>query len=112
MEGFEILGRSFAGDKTRHLFVGRMAELLRLAFGDDFAVGKHDHAIGHLEGGSEVVGDDDGCDMKFVVEFEDEFVDDVGTDGIEARGGLVVEDDLRVKSDGPRQGDAFSHAAG
>ena len=43
---------------------------------------------------------------------EDHLVHVVGGDGIQPRGGLVVEDDLRVQHDGARQAHALAHAAG
>ncbi len=43
---------------------------------------------------------------------DDEVVDDVGHDRIEARGRLVEEDDLGIGGDGAGQADALLHAAG
>ena len=43
--------------------------------------------------------------------FDDQIVDDVGHDRIEAGGRLVEEDDLGLGGDGARQADALLHAA-
>jgi hypothetical protein len=43
---------------------------------------------------------------------DDQMVDGVDEDGVEAGGRLVEEDDLRLGDERPRDGDALAHAAG
>ena len=59
-----------------------------------------------------VVGDHQAGGLQFPVAAQDEVVDGVGGNRVEARGGLVVEDELGVHGDGAGQADAFAHAAG
>ena len=49
------------------------------------ALVQHDDAVGHLEGAVHVVRDDDAGDLQLALELEDQLVDDVRPDGIEAR---------------------------
>ena len=51
-------------------------------------------------------------DAEILHRGDDQIVDDVGHDRIEAGGRLVEEDDLRIGGDGARQADALLHAAG
>ena len=59
-----------------------------------------------------VMGDRERGGAHILHRGDDQIVDDVGHDGIEARGRLVEEDDLRIGGDGARQAHALLHAAG
>ena len=62
--------------------------------------------------GVHVVRDDDARAALFLREGVHEFVDTTGIDGVEARGGLVVEDVLGFVDDGAGDADTLLHAAG
>lgn len=58
------------------------------------------------------MGDDNAGDAELALQFEDQFVDDIGADWIEAGGGFIVEDDFRLKHNGASEGDALALASG
>ena len=86
--------------------------LLRSAGRLDLAVVEHGDSIGNLVRRDHIVGDGQRGGVEAIVEVEDQIVDLVGENRIEAGGGLVVENDLRFERNGPRQPDALLHAAG
>jgi hypothetical protein len=72
---------------------------------------EHDHAVGDLAGGVHVVRDDHAGDAGPPPHFEDQLVDHVGHDRIEAGGRLVVEHEQRVEGEGPGEAGPLPHAA-
>ncbi len=79
---------------------------------DDLALVEHGDAVGDLARADHVVGDGKRRGADILHRRDDQIVDHVGHDGIEAGGRLVEEDDLRIGGDGARQADALLHAAG
>ena len=77
---------------------------------DDLAVVEHREAVGDAEGRVHVVGDHQRGHTEAVLQVDDELVDALDVGGIQTRGGLVVEDDLGLDGDGPRETDTLLHA--
>ena len=77
--------------------------LLRRAADDDLAAGEHRDAVADPEGRRHVVRDDDRGHAELVGGAADHLVDVLGRDRIEARGRLVVEQDLGPVDERARQ---------
>jgi hypothetical protein len=86
-------------------------DLVGLALPDDPALVDHGDVVGDLAGRRHVVGDRDGGGAEALDAVDDEIVDDVGHDRVEAGRRLVEEDDLGVRGDGAGEADALLHAA-
>ena len=69
---------------------------------------QHHHAIGHFECAREIMRDHDTRRVQLVLEFENELVDHIGTNGVKSGGGFVVEHDLWCEHDRARECDAFA----
>jgi hypothetical protein len=63
-----------------------------------------------LDVGEQVAGEDDG--LAAAPEFEDEVLDLPGADGVQARGGLVEDEEFGVVDQGLGDADAPLHALG
>jgi hypothetical protein len=94
-----------------HEGVARFHHLARRAVGDDGPVVQQVQVVGDAQRRGNVVGDDDRGRAERGVERADEVHDHVQRDRVEAREGLVVDDELRVERDGARERDAARHAA-
>ncbi len=98
-------------EESAHAVILGLGDLCECSFGDHGAVIKHHQAVGDFAGAGEVVGDDDAADAEFVAKLEDEFVDAVGSDGIESGGGLIVEHQAWFSDNGAGETDALFLAA-
>src|SRR5690606_36084930 len=87
--------------------VVRTLDLSGGAAKDDPALREDRDVVGDEERAGDVVADHHGGDRESVPRLEDELVDRLHRDRIEAGGRLVVEEDLRIARDRPRQGDAL-----
>src|SRR5206468_10857239 len=102
----------FPADEALHDGVRRVLDGSRVpCFHDDTFV-EHGHAVGDLEDLGDLVADHDRGEPELAVEVLDEAVNGVHEDGVEPGGGLVEEDDLRLRHEGPRDGHALAHASG
>jgi hypothetical protein len=68
--------------------------------------------VGDGEGLWDVVRYDEGGEAASVAKVENLLKYGVATDGVEARGGFVEEDEFGVADEGAGNGDAFLHATG
>jgi hypothetical protein len=98
-------------DELVDVGVAALVDLVGLALPDDPALVDHGDVVGDLAGRRHVVGDRDGGGAEPLDAVDDEIVDDVGHDRVEAGRGLVEEDDLGVGGDGAGEADALLHAA-
>ena len=58
------------------------------------------------------MGNHNARDPELVRQIHHQLVDDGADDGVEARRGLIIEDDVRVEGQGPGQGYSLGHPAG
>ena len=86
--------------------LGRRAHL------HEAALVENGHLVGHHVGKLDVVGHHDGGVGHAPVELGDELRHQPRVGGIEARGGLVEEDHLRLGDQGPRDAHPLAHAPG
>ena len=68
------------------------------------AVVEEEDPVGHPLDRAELVGDDDEGHLEGLLQPEQEVVEEAGRDRVEARRGLVAEDDVRIEDEGPGQG--------
>ncbi len=73
---------------------------------------EHDDPVRHFAGRVHVVRDHDAGHRIARSGAQDQLVDHVAHDRVEAGGGLVVEHHFGIHGQGPGQADAFAHAAG
>ncbi|EGJ73036.1 putative D-methionine ABC transporter, ATP-binding protein [Streptomyces sp. Tu6071] len=106
-DGTRLAGGQELGDDR---FAAREEHFAR-AEGDQFATEEHPHVVGHGRGDVEVVRDDEHRRVDAGVEVDEELGDEGGAHRVEARVGLVAQDDLRVEHEGPREARALAHPA-
>ena len=75
------------------------------------ARGQDDHAVCHVDGLLDVVGDHEDDGAEAVAHLEDLVLDDGAGEGVEGRERLVEQDDAGVLDQGLGDGDARRHAA-
>src|SRR4051812_19395786 len=92
------------------LVVG-VEELLRRSGLDDPALPQHGDVLGDALGGHDVVRDHDVGAAVLLVDLLDQLAQQRGADRIEARVGLVEEDDVRVEHERAGEAGALAHAA-
>ncbi len=90
--------------------VGRFDHLVQSSFRDHLALAEHGEAVHDSPDGVEVVGDHDHRQPQHVAQLENQLVEGLGADGVQARGGLVQEQQARIHGQCPGQGGAFHHA--
>ncbi len=78
---------------------------------DDEPLMQHGHAIGDAEDLGDLVADHDRGEAELLVQLQDQVVNGVDENGVEARGRLVEEDDLGLVDEGPGDRHALAHAA-
>src|SRR5205823_1823410 len=74
-------------------------------------IGEQRDLAPHPERGPYVVRDDNAGDAELALQLENEISDGGGGKGIEPRGRLVVEHDLRIVGEATGDADAFLHSA-
>src|SRR5512134_15858 len=79
---------------------------------DHLPVVDHDDVVAPVEYVGEIVADHHHGEMVLVIRPADEVQDGVPDDGVQPRGGLVEQDDLRVHHHRPRQGRTAHHPSG
>ena len=89
-----------------------MVDLGGLALPDDLALVQHDDAVGDLARARHVMGDRQRGRPQIAHPLDDQLVDHVAHDRVEAGCRLVEEDDLGLRRDGAGQSHALLHAAG
>src|SRR5262249_45918224 len=109
--GSVVIGLDLAPDEALDDGIGRALDGPGLASLDDDALVEHGHAVGDLEDLGDLVADHHRGEAALAVQLLDEAVDGVDEDRIEAGGGLVEEDDLRLRDQGAGDGHALAHAA-
>src|SRR5678810_911167 len=97
-------------DELAHERMIGFANFVRRSLEDHDAVVKHGDAMAHLVGAGQIVRDHDAGDLELAGKLDDEIVDHIRHDGIEASGGLVIQYALRIHGDGARKADAFLHS--
>ncbi len=91
--------------------IAGMVEIGHGAGPDDLTLVNHGDVIRDLAGRGHIVSDGQrGC-AQILHALDDQFVDDVGHDGIKARRGFVKENDFRVRGNGTGEAYAFLHTA-
>ena len=70
---------------------------------------EEDGPVRHLEDARKFMGDHDDGRPEAFFSLEDEFVQIMGGDRIQAGGGLVEKEDVWIQGDGPGQAGAFAH---
>ncbi|MNP19894.1 hypothetical protein D3C76_1124470 [compost metagenome] len=78
----------------------------------DLFLRQHRHPVSDGVEGVQVVGDEKHRQAECVAQGQDQLVERGGADRVEACGGLVEEQDVRVQCQGTCQRCAFDHAAG
>src|SRR5688572_24110068 len=107
-----LRGLGFTAAELAHDAILRRLDGRRRAELHDTPLVQHAHEIGDLEDLGDLVTHHDGREPVPPVQVGDQLVDRVHEDGIEAGGGLVEEDDLRLGHQRARDGHALAHAAG
>src|SRR5688500_10051316 len=102
----------FTADELAYDAIVRRLDGRRRADLHDTPLVQHGHQFGELEDLGNLVTDYDRREAVPAVQVGDQLVDRVHEDGIEAGGGLVEEDDLRLGYQRARDGHALAHAAG
>jgi len=67
---------------------------------------------GQQEGVLEAMRDDKRCGVACVALFDEQLDDGGRSDGVEAAGGRIVKDKVRIGDDGAGDGDAAAHTSG
>src|ERR1041385_1455891 len=98
-------------DEIVHAGVLRRSKLIHRRVPNDATAVHHGELVAHRERALHVVRDDDARDAELLLEPGDEVVHPRRVDGIQARRGLVVQDDFGANGDRARQRDALLHAA-
>ena len=98
-------------DELIHVSIAGAVHLVGLAAPDDLAAVDHGDVVGDFAGRRHVMGDGDGGGAEALHAIDDQVVDDVGHDGIKARGGLIEENDFGIGGDGAGQRHALLHSA-
>src|SRR5438445_2619967 len=110
----------FAFDKLADAHILAAFQLRRRAFKENLRLVRpkpgqrvqHDDAVGYLLCSLHVVRHDDAGHRALAARLHNQFIDHVAHDRVEPRGGLIIEHDLRLDGQCPRQTDALLHAPG
>src|SRR6185312_6133327 len=100
-----------AVDELIDVRIPGVVDLARLAVPDDAAFVDHGDAVGDLARARHVMRDRDRGRAEILDAFDDEIVDYIAHDRIEAGGRLVEDDDLGLGGDGAGEANALLHAA-
>eukprot|EP00659_Diplonema_papillatum_P005423 gene5423-8274_t len=73
---------------------------------------QHRYAVGDGVQRVEVVGDQEHAQAQRIAQGQDQLIEGGGADRVEAGGGFVEKQDVRVQRQGTGQGRALDHAAG
>ena len=111
--GQQLQGHAVGVDQPPSgLGLGPGEDLLHGAALHQVAVVQNGHVGADLLDDLHVVGDDDHGNAQPVVDVLDQPQNVPGGLGVQGRGGLVAEEQLRVRGQGPGDGDALLLAAG
>src|SRR5207247_4764876 len=86
------------------------AHFFRGAQRNDVTFIDEDHAVGDEKSAGELMRHNDDRHVKRLLEFENEFVDSSGDDGIEAGGRLVEKKNFGIHGEGAGDGCALFHS--
>ena len=92
-------------------FVGGIHDLLVGALPLGTSVADESDVLANSHDGIHVVGVDNGCDLVFVRDTLDEFVDDDGGLWVESRIGFVAEEVTGLEDNGTGDGNSLLHTA-
>src|SRR6185369_3821389 len=84
--------------------------VLRRTTENDLAFPQQVDAVGNTKPGPNVMRYDDRSDPELTLQLLHELVDRTNRERIETCGRLVVENDVRIRCDRPRDADAFPHS--
>ena len=100
-----------AVDELVDIFVAGLVEVADRTVPDDPALPQHRDVVGDLAGAGHVMRDRQRSRAEALDRLDDQFVDDVGHDRVEAGRRLVEEDDFRVGGDGAGKAHPLLHPA-
>ena len=98
--------------KLTNELVVAFLKFLKGAFGRDLTLIQQDQTVRNRLGAVQIVSHYDGCHVMFRLEFENQFVNLSGTDGIEASGWLVQQQNVRIQRQCTCQPDPLLHPTG
>ncbi len=85
-------------------------KLVRRGHLDDHPVQQHCHVVGNAKDLGNLMAHHDGCKPKLPLGLDDQVVDGPRQEGIQSRGRLVEQDDLRPHHERARQSRPLPHA--
>ena len=92
--------------------IGRGHEGLKGSEKSGMPVVQKEHGVGEPFGESHVVGDDNACKSKLLLESLDETAQSAGNDGINHCCGLIIKNNLGLGGQGARDGDGATASCG
>ena len=98
-------------DELVDIFVSGMVKLADRAVPDDLALINHGDFVGDFAGAGQIMGNRQGGGAQLFHAFDDQIIDNVSHDRIEAGRGFVKEDNFRMAGDGAGQRNALLHPA-
>jgi len=111
-EGGQFRLPDAAVDELLDDVVGMVSDVIGVAVSNNLALVQHDNAVADLVGAVHVVGYDHTGHFQLSLQLQNEFVDNIRGDRIQAGRRLVVQNDFRIQGDRAGQGDTFFLPAG
>src|SRR4051812_49250180 len=102
----------YAVDKTAHDRVIRLKKLLRRRRCVNTPLMQHEYPFTYPAGASHVVRYRHRRDIEAIGDANNQTIDAIGRDGVEASRWFVIKDNLRLVNNRPRQSDPLPHSAG